>query len=80
MANETAAEIAAHYTALGHSVELINGIDGGTQGQELDDAEKQAAVDRNVEHLELMKTRDYWTSESFTAVDAAIVTGKAYTP
>ena len=80
MADETAAEIAAHYTALGHSVDLINGIDGGTQGQELDDAEKQAAVDRNVEHLEIMKTRDYWTSESFTAVDAAIVTGKAYTP
>ena len=80
MADETAAEIAAHYTALGHSVDLINGIDGGTQGQELDDAEKQDTVDRNVEHLELMKTRDYWTSESFTAVDAAIVTGKAYTP
>ena len=80
MANETAAEIAAHYTALGHSVDLINAIDGGTAHQELDDAEKQDTVDRNVAHLELMKTRDYWTSESFTAVDAAIVTGKAYTP
>ena len=80
MANETAAQIAAHYSALGDSVDLINGINGGTQGQELEDAEKQDMVDRNVEHLELMKTRDYWTSESFTAVDAAIVTGKAYTP
>ena len=80
MIESPAAEIAAHYTALGHSVELINGIDGGTQGQELEDAEKQDMVDRNVEHLEIMKTRDYWTSESFTAVDAAIVTGKAYTP
>ncbi len=80
MADETAAEIAAHYSALGDSVDLINGINGGTQGQELEDAEKQDMVDRNVEHLELMKTRDYWTSESFTAVDAAIVTGKAYTP
>ena len=80
MADETAAEIAAHYTALGHSVDLINGIDDGSQMADEEDAEKQAAVDRNVEHLELMKTRDYWTSESFTAVDAAIVTGKAYSP
>ena len=80
MANETAAEIAAHYSALRDSVDVINGINGGTQGQELEDAEKQDMVDRNVEHLELMKTRDYWTSESFTAVDAAIVTGKAYSP
>ena len=80
MANETAAQIAAHYAALGDSVDLINGINGGTEHQQLSNAEKQAAVDRNVEHLELMKTRDYWTSESFTAVDAAIVTGKAYTP
>ena len=80
MADETAAEIAAHYTALGHSVELINGIDGGTHLVDEEDAEKQACVDRNVEHLEIMKTRDYWTSESFTAVDAAIVTGKAYSP
>ena len=80
MADETAAEIAAHYTALGHSVDLINRIEDGSQMADEEDAEKQAAVDRNVEHLELMKTRDYWTSESFTAVDAAIVTGKAYSP
>ena len=27
---------------------------------------------RNVEHLELMKAKTYWTSESMTAVDKAI--------
>ena len=80
MANETPAEIAAHYTALGHSVDLINGINAGSDHQQLDNAAKQEAVDRNVEHLEIMKTRSYWTTEDFTAVDAAIVTGKAYTP
>jgi len=80
MADETAVEIAQHFTAIGHSVDLINGIDAGTEYVEHENAEKQAAVDRNVEHLELMKTRDYWTTEDFTAVDAAIVTGKAYTP
>ena len=27
---------------------------------------------RNVEHLEIMKAKTYWTSESMTAVDKAI--------
>ena len=41
--------------------------------------DKQSCVDRNVEHLELMKAKDYWTSESMTAVDSAISAGKGYT-
>jgi hypothetical protein len=75
---ETAAQIAQHYTAMGHSVDLINAVIAGTQMVDQDAVEKQACVDRNVEHLELMKTRDYWTSEDMTSVDAAIVSGKAY--
>ena len=73
---ETAAQIAQHYTAMGHSVDLINEIvaTGDKDVESLDN------ISRIVEHLELMKTRDYWTTEDFTAVDAAIVTGKAYTP
>ena len=31
---------------------------------------------RNVEHLELMKAKDYWTSEDMTAVDKAIADHK----
>ena len=31
--------------------------------------DKQSAVDRNVEHLELMVAKDYWTDEDMTAVD-----------
>jgi queuine/archaeosine tRNA-ribosyltransferase len=75
---ETAAQIAQHYTAMGHSVDLINAVIAGTQMADESADEKNACVDRNVEHLELMKTRDYWTSEDMTAVDAAIVSGKAY--
>jgi len=71
---ETAAQIAQHYTAMGHSVDLINQVIA--TGDK--DAESLDAISRNVEHLELMKTRDYWTSEDMTAVDAAIVSGKAY--
>ena len=80
MADEkTKEEIAQDYTAMGHSVELINAIVGGTAMADDTAEDKQACVDRNVEHLELMKTKDYWTSESMTAVDSAITAGKGYT-
>ena len=75
---ETAAQIAQHYTAMGHSVDLIDAVIAGTQMVDESADEKNACVDRNVEHLELMLTRDYWTSEDMTAVDAAIVAGNAY--
>ena len=43
-----------------------------------DAAEKQDCVDRNVEHLELMVAKDYWTDENMTAVNAAITAGQGY--
>ena len=76
---KTAEEIAQDYTAMGHSVELINGIIDGSQMADEEAADRQGAVDRNVEHLELMVAKDYWTSEDMTAVNAAIVAGKAHT-
>ena len=75
----TKEEIAQNYTAMGHSVELINAVIGGTSMADDTAQEKQDCVDRNVEHLEIMKAKDYWTSESMTAVDSAITAGKAYT-
>jgi len=80
MADEkTKEEIAQDYTAMGHSVELINAVVGGTAMADYTAEEKQDCVDRNVAHLELMKAKDYWTSEDMTAVDKAIKDGKAYT-
>ena len=75
---ETAAEILQHYTAMGHSVDLIDAVIAGTQMVNESADEKNDCVDRNVEHLELMLTRHSWTSEDMTAVDAAIVSGNAY--
>ena len=75
---ETAAQIAQHYMAMGHSVDLIDAIIAGTEYVDQSADEKNACVSRNVEHLELMLTRDYWTDEDMTAVDAAIVAGNAY--
>ena len=76
---KTAEEIAKDYTAMGHSVDLINGIIDGTKMIDQDATEIQDCVNRNVEHLELMVAKDFWTDEDMTAVDAAIVAGKAYT-
>ena len=75
----TAEQIAQHYTAMGHSVDLINAIIAGEQMADDDAEDKQDCVDRNVEHLELMVAKDYWTSEDMTAVNAAITAGNAYT-
>ena len=75
----TTEELAQDYTAMGHSVELINAVVGGTAMANDTAEDKQACVDRNVEHLELMKTKDYWTSEDMTNVDKAITAGKGYT-
>ena len=78
MAEKTKEEIVQDYTAMGHSVELINAVVGGTTMADDTAEEKQDCVNRNVEHLELMKAKDYWTSEDMTAVDKAITDGKAY--
>ena len=76
---KTAEEIAQDYTAMGHSVELINGIIDGSKMADESAEERQDCVNRNVEHLEIMVAKDYWTSEDMTAVNAAIVAGKAHT-
>ena len=69
MDNEiTAEEIAQHYVAMGHSVDLINA--GQPEGME--DADWTDTVSRNVEHLQLMVAKDFWTTEDMTAANAAI--------
>ena len=75
----TPEQIAQHYTAMGHSVDLINAIIAGTAMADDDAADKQDCVDRNVEHLKIMVAKDYWTTEDMTAVNAAITAGNGYT-
>ena len=75
----TSEEIAQNYTAMGHSVDLINAIIAGDTMADDDAADRQDCVDRNVEHLELMVAKDYWTDEDMTAVNAAITAGNGYT-
>ena len=77
--SRTAEQIAQDYTAMGHSVDLINAIIAGTQMADDTAADRQDCVDRNVEHLELMVVKDYWTTEDMTAANAAITAGQGYT-
>jgi hypothetical protein len=38
----------------------------------MEDADWTDTVSRNVEHLQLMVAKDFWTSEDMTAANAAI--------
>ena len=80
MAERTADEVAEIFSAAGDSVTVIN----TAKTSEETDAEYKDAMKSNVEHLEIIKaykkedgTTSIWTSESFTAIDAAITKGKA---
>ena len=70
---------AQDYTAMGHSVDLINDIVAGNQDDEMEADERQACVDRNVAHLEIMVAKDDWGSEDMSDATAAITAGKGYT-
>ena len=74
----TAEERTQDFTAMGHSVDLINDIVAGNQ-DDLDAAERQDIVDRNVGHLELMVAKTDWDDEDMTAANAAITSGNGYT-
>ena len=75
----TTEELAQDYTAMGHSVDLINAIIAGTAMADDEAADRQDCVDRNVDHLELMVAKDDWGSEDMTATNAAITAGNGYT-
>ena len=76
---KTAEAIAQDYKAMGDSVQLINGIIDGSQMIDKSAEDKKDCVKRNVEHLEIMVAKDYWTNEDMTAVNAAISAGNNYT-
>ena len=75
---KTAEEIAQDYKAMGDSVDLINGIIDGSMMADESEEDKKDTVKRNVEHLEIMVAKDYWTNENMTAINKAITDGKAY--
>ena len=80
MAERTADEVAQIFSAAGDSVTLINSV----AGQSTITDEDKDTLKRNVDHLEIIKaykkedgTTSIWTSEDFTAQDAAVTLGKS---
>ena len=80
MAERTADEVAAVFAAAGDSVTVIN----GNKESDETNADWKDKLQRNVDHLEIIKaykkedgTTSIWGSENFTAIDAAITSGKS---
>lgn len=75
----TTEQKAQDYTAMGHSVSLIDSIRTGSNSESTMTVEElKDTVSRNVEHLEIMVALEDWGSEDMTASKAAITNGKAY--
>jgi len=69
----TAEEIAQHYRACMDSVNLINDVIAAPD----DYADDETVLQRNVEHLEMMVLKTYWTTEDMAPLNAAIAAGQA---
>lgn len=66
-------QIAQHYRACLDSVTVIN--DAIAHPETV--AGDPTAIERNVRHLEAMRTAAFWADEDMTHIDAAIVAGNA---
>ena len=69
----TEAEIAQHYSACMDSVNLINAVIAAPD----DYTDDPTVLQRNVDHVEVMVTQSYWTSEDMAPLNAAVTAGKA---
>ena len=85
MADEslTADEINQHFTAMGHSVDLIDAtIADDTEAKEMNGGEAGAKemVKRNTDHLELQLDKDWAKDDgrNKSSYEEAIEAGKAY--
>ena len=77
---KTADEVALIFKLAGSSVIAINKVKNIHEAED----EWKASIQRNVQHLEGIKTykkldgtTSIWTTEDFTAIDAAITKGKS---
>ena len=78
----TAAEIAAHFSAMDDSVTLINATAADDTDALLYEtaAEVKLMVTRNTDHLEIQAAKDWYSdsSKSKTSNTNAVTAGKAY--
>ena len=74
----TAEELAQDYTAMGHSVDLINAIIAGDSMADDSAEDRQDCVNRNAQHLELMVAKEDWGDEDMSTINAAITAAVNY--
>jgi hypothetical protein len=68
----TAEEIARHYSAAMDSVNLIN----NGKPEDMTDEDWADTLKRNVEHLEIMVSKDFMQDQDLAPLQAAIAKGK----
>ena len=66
-------QIAQHYSAAMDSVNMLN----AGQPESMSDEDWVDCKRRNVEHLEIMVAKDFWTTEDLTPFSAAIAENKS---
>jgi hypothetical protein len=79
MEDRTAEQLAQDYSAMGDSISLITAVIAGDSMADESAEDRQGCVDRNTQHLELMKAKEDWGDEDMTAVNAAISAGNGNT-
>ena len=64
----TPEQIAQHYSAAMDSVNLLN----AGQPEDMSNEDWADCVSRNIEHLQIMVAKDFWTDEDLTPFNDAI--------
>jgi len=72
----TAEQVAFFYTASLDSVTLVDAL----VAQDTRTDEEVDTLRRNVEHLELMLEKDWWTDEDLTPFHASVAAGRPLLP
>ena len=78
MSDMTVSQIQKQYKTLLDSVFVVEGIIAGSHMPSDKQNDKSKTIDRNVEHMKYMLTKDFWTTEDMSSVQKAIFDGENY--
>ena len=67
-------KVEKHYLITLESVDLINKVIAGEETF----GDSKDSVSRNVEHLKIMKAKDFWQGQDMTPINNAIAVGENY--
>lgn len=73
----TAQDIAIFYNAAMDSVTLINEIVAGSHDHHMNPSMKSQTLKRNADHLDIVVSKDWWTTENLQPFHDAIAAARA---